>query len=216
MIEASRRERARDAARTSQIVMGLLEAVERSSDRSQRWLARELGISLGLVNAYIKRCARKGLIKVKRVPAHRFMYYLTPKGFAEKSRLTLEYISYSFEFFRRARTELSATILDAKAAGVHRLVILGVSDLAEIAILCALESGVVVVAAIGQKGGEPKLVGVPVVGMLDEVAGAFDGVLPADIADTRASLAAATARCGARVFVPPLLGGAIQPKAIGA
>jgi DNA-binding MarR family transcriptional regulator len=54
------------------IVLGLLESVERDGAQSQRKLAAELGIALGLVNAYLRRCVTKGLVKMSEVPAHRF------------------------------------------------------------------------------------------------------------------------------------------------
>src|SRR5829696_7987799 len=89
------------------ILLGLLESVERDGAQSQRRIAEELGIALGLVNAYLKRCVKKGLVKVSEAPARRYAYYLTPQGFAEKSRLTVDYLSSSFSFFRRARSDCS-------------------------------------------------------------------------------------------------------------
>src|SRR5579872_4632175 len=108
-----------DAA-NPQILLGLLESVERDGAQSQRRLAGELGIALGLVNAYIKRCINKGLLKVNQVPAGRYAYYLTPHGFAEKSRLTVEYLSYSFSFFRHAREDCAAVLRAAHARGFNR------------------------------------------------------------------------------------------------
>ena len=70
-------------------------------------MAGDLGIALGLANAYLKRCVKKGLIKVSQVPANRYAYYLTPKGFAEKSRLTAEYLSVSFNLFRDTRAQFT-------------------------------------------------------------------------------------------------------------
>src|ERR1700738_702083 len=87
------------------IVLDLLTSVEHDGDRSQRHIAAELGIALGLVNAYLKRCVKKGLVKVHDAPARRYAYYLTPQGFAEKSRLTVEYLSSSFSFFRLAKAD---------------------------------------------------------------------------------------------------------------
>src|SRR6267142_1362184 len=75
------------------IVRDLLASVEHDGERSQRHIAAELGIALGLVNAYLKRCVKKGLVKVHDVPARRYAYYLTPRGFAEKSRLTVHYLT---------------------------------------------------------------------------------------------------------------------------
>jgi DNA-binding MarR family transcriptional regulator len=78
--------------RTTSASLELLQSVERDGGQSQRRLAAELGIALGLVNAYLKRCIKKGLVKVSAAPARRYAYYLTPHGFAEKSRLTVEYL----------------------------------------------------------------------------------------------------------------------------
>ena len=83
----------------TEITLGLLSAVGDETRHSQRSLASELGIALGLTNAYLRRCVRKGLIKVSGAPANRYAYYLTPKGFTEKSRLTAKYLSKSLRFF---------------------------------------------------------------------------------------------------------------------
>ena len=77
----------------SEITLGVLNAVEENSRVTQRDVAKNVGIALGLTNAYLKRCIKKGLIKVQQVPANRYAYYLTPQGFAEKSRLTGEYLA---------------------------------------------------------------------------------------------------------------------------
>src|SRR3546814_593722 len=89
----------------AELTRGLLRAVQENSALTQRSMARELGIALGLANAYLKRCVRKGYIKVRQAPPNRYAYYLTPQGFAEKTRLTSEYLSSSFRFFRRARSQ---------------------------------------------------------------------------------------------------------------
>src|SRR6201985_1888986 len=124
------------------IVLGLLSSVETDGARSQRHIAAELGIALGLVNAYLKRCIKKGLVKVSEAPARRYAYYLTPRGFAEKSRLTVEYLGYSFSFFRQARAECAEIFALARNCGFQRVAVVGASDLAEIARICAFESGV--------------------------------------------------------------------------
>ncbi|MCW8835641.1 MAG: winged helix-turn-helix transcriptional regulator [Rhodospirillales bacterium] len=128
--------------------LGLLNAVERGEVMSQRNLAQRLGVALGLTNALVKRCVRKGLLKVKDVPARRFAYYLTPHGFAEKSRLTAEYLTVSLDFFRRARGEYAEAMAECKERGWNRVAIHGAGELAEIALLAAREAGVELVAVI--------------------------------------------------------------------
>ena len=102
------------------IVLDLLTSVEHDGKRSQRHIAAELGIALGLVNAYLKRCIKKGLVKVHDAPTRRYAYYLTPHGFAEKSRLTVQYLSDSFSFFRSAKADCARVLEAAQARGFDR------------------------------------------------------------------------------------------------
>jgi DNA-binding MarR family transcriptional regulator len=195
-----------DAEKT-RIMLGLLESVERGGEQSQRRLASELGVALGLVNAYLKRCITKGLVKVSEAPARRYAYYLTPRGFTEKSRLTAEYLSYSFSLFRRAKADYMATLSAARDRGLVRIAILGVSDLAEVAAICALDSGISIIAAVDAQSDHVRFAGVPVVKSLDDVADAIDAVLVTDTTTTRETTAAAIERLGReRVLVPDLFG----------
>ena len=189
------------------IVLGLLSSVESDGERSQRRIASELGIALGLVNAYLKRCINKGLVKVHDAPARRYAYYLTPQGFAEKSRLTVQYLSDSFSFFRKAKEDCARVFGQAVERGFRRLVLAGQSDLAEIAILCAVEAGVTVVAIVDPRSEVTRFVGVEVFKTYPDVNVAFDAVIVTDVARAQASLDAALEACGAsRVLAPALLG----------
>lgn len=201
-----------DEPDNARIVLGLLESVERDGGQSQRKLASDLGIALGLVNAYLKRCVKKGLVKIGQAPPRRYAYYLTPHGFAEKSRLTVEYLSRSFSFFRRAREDCSAVLRSAHVRGWTRVALAGVSDLAEIATICALEQGITIVAVVDAKSANDRFVGTPVVKSIAAVPGGFDAVLVTDLQATRESVQALAAELDAgRVLVPALLGIRISP-----
>ena len=196
-----------EESENTRIVLGLLESVERDGAQSQRKLASDLGIALGLVNAYLKRCVKKGLLKIGQAPPRRYAYYLTPHGFAEKSRLTVEYLSSSFSFFRRAREDCSSVLAAAHARGWNRIALIGVSDLAEIAAICALEQGITIAAVVDATAKRDRFVGTPVVSSLDAVPGGFDALVITDLASTRETMKAAlTALEAERVFVPALLG----------
>lgn len=191
----------------ARIVLGLLESVERDGAQSQRKLASDLGIALGLVNAYLKRCVKKGFLKISQAPPRRYAYYLTPHGFAEKSRLTVEYLSSSFSFFRRAREDCASVLKVAQGRGWKRIALLGVSDLAEIATLCALEQGIPIVAVVDDKSASDRFVGTPVVPSLAAVPGGFDALVVTDLQATRDSVRAVADHLDAeRVLVPALLG----------
>lgn len=199
------------------IVLGLLNSVEHDGAQSQRRLAAELGIALGLVNAYLKRCVSKGLLKVGEAPARRYAYYLTPKGFAEKSRLTVEYLSSSFSFFRRAKSDCSLIFQVAKSCGFTRIVLAGKSDLAEIAMLCSVDAGVEIVAVVDTRHDGSSFIGVELVASYDQISKKFDAVVVTDVLRARASLGAAIEAVGEdHVFAPELLGLKMSRRAGGA
>jgi DNA-binding MarR family transcriptional regulator len=117
--------------------LGILCSVQKSNTLTQRGIAKELGIALGLANAYLKRCVKKGFVKIIQAPRNRYAYYLTPEGFTEKSRLTSQYLSDSFNFYRFARDQCEDNFSICINNGWKRVCLYGASDLAEIAILCS-------------------------------------------------------------------------------
>ncbi len=113
----------------------LLEAIAEGHPKSQRELASTLEISLGLVNAFLKRLVRKGYCKVKTIPKNRVNYILTPAGAMEKTRLTYEYIATSYRYFKAAMDKTHALYTELQTAGDNRVVFYGTGELAEIALL---------------------------------------------------------------------------------
>jgi hypothetical protein len=185
------------------VLLGVLEAIERDHSVTQRGISSGLGIALGLTNLYLRRCVRKGLVKVSQVPRGRVAYYLTPLGFTEKSRLTARYLAYSFSLFRQARIECAELFAAAEKLGWRRVAIWGSGDLAEIAVLCSIESPVKIVAMIDPSKRSRTVAGIACSAALDLD---VDGIMVADIEDVQGAFDAATAAVGAeRVLAPPLL-----------
>jgi DNA-binding MarR family transcriptional regulator len=190
-----RREPSNDA-----IVLGVLDAVERNPSATQRSVARELGIALGLVNAYLNRCLSKGLIKIGQVPPRRYAYYLTPRGMSEKSRLTATYLMESFAFFREARMQCNEVFQALAARGQCRLALIGDGDLAEIARLVARDHPVEVA---GIAFAIPDTAGLS---LNLEGLGPLDAVVVTTLERSRETFAAAVELLGAeRVYAPALL-----------
>lgn len=164
----------------AELTLKLLSAVEEGKPQSQRTLAKELGVALGLTNAYVKRCIRRGWVKATQAPPNRYGYYLTPKGFAEKSKLTARYLRSSFSFYRRVRNELDELLETCLKAGETKIVLAGRSEIAEIALLCASQYAVEVVAILDSSN-EPTFLGTAVVSSLDAVED-VDAVIVTDTA----------------------------------
>jgi len=126
----------------------ILEKVDNGVVPSQRDLARDLNISLGLVNSFIKRLVKKGYFKARHIPKNRMRYFLTPKGASEKTRLTYEYIQYSYNFYKEARRKLRRLYSELESQGVLQIVFYGAGDLAEIAYLSLQETNIELTAVV--------------------------------------------------------------------
>ena len=118
----------------------LFEAIEQKRSSSQRDLAKTLGISLGLVNSFMRRLTKKGYFKVTHLPRNRIRYILTPKGAAEKTRLTYAYIKLSCQFYRNARSKIRKHLNNLENRNVKSVAFFGTGDLAEIAYLSLQET----------------------------------------------------------------------------
>ncbi len=144
------------------VMLGLLHSVEQDATQSQRSMANEFGVALGLINTCLRYCVRKGYVKVKRIPARRYAYFLTPKGMVEKSRLTVAHLSYSLSFFRQAREDCSQVLEMARARGWHRFALVGAGELADIAFLCAAADGAQLVGVLDAGYGKDQFRDLPV------------------------------------------------------
>jgi len=190
----------RREASENHIVLGLLDAVARDPAVTQRTVAMELGIALGLANAYLRRCVRKGLIKVSDAPARRYAYYLTPQGLAEKSRLTASYLSHSFAFFREARAQCADLMRSAAARAHRRLALIGSGELSEIARLVAREHPVEIAGTVAASRDQAALAA----DLAD--LGTVDAAIVTAIADPDEAFEAALRLLGPdRVYAPALL-----------
>jgi len=142
--------------------LDLLVALESGYPETQRGLAIRIGAALGLTNTLLKRAVRKGLVKVQKVPAKRYAYFVTPKGFSEKSQLVAQYLSSSLSFFRQARSEYSTIFSQIMGKGFSRVALYGTGELAEIAILSAQEHKITIAAIIDPSSQLSHFVGIPV------------------------------------------------------
>lgn len=158
----------------------ILEQVASGSLPSQRNIAKELNVSLGLANSFIKRLYIKGYVKVTTIPKNRIKYILTPKGVAEKTRLTYNFIQHSYNFYKASRQRLRQLFKELESMGVRRLVLFGASDLAEIAFLSLQETAIEVVAVVDADRPKKNLLGLKVIKIsrLQELS--FDRILITD------------------------------------
>jgi Mn-dependent DtxR family transcriptional regulator len=161
----------RRTAQQEQYAHEILSAIEAGHPLSQRTLASSLGIALGLTNLLLRRLVRKGLIRMARVRPNRVAYFLTPRGMAEKARMSRTYFQNSVRLYASARDrmrarfdELShlwpASASDAETLG-KQIVFVGTGEAAEIAYVCLQETDLALRGVVDFQG-RKRFFGVPV------------------------------------------------------
>tara|TARA_B100000674_G_C37204736_1_gene629915 strand:- start:24 stop:356 length:333 start_codon:yes stop_codon:yes gene_type:complete len=88
----------------------VMREIQKQPQTSQRDLAEQLGFSLGKLNYCLKALQQKGLIKIKNFEKNpnklNYIYVLTPKGIAEKTRLTINFMKRKMEEYDELKKEL--------------------------------------------------------------------------------------------------------------
>lgn len=189
----------------SEVLLDLLSEVEGDNDHTQRSLALRLGVALGLTNAYLKRCILKGWIKAQEAPKRRYIYYLTPTGFAEKSRLAAQYLSDSFAFFRAARDSVHREMRSCRNQGLKTIALYGDGELAQIAAVVAVELEITIAGIVAPGSNQSSSAGLPVVQTVAAL-GEIDAYILTDIKRSQRSYDLLCQDVGAeRIFVPSVL-----------
>ncbi|MDQ3068401.1 MAG: hypothetical protein M3R55_01570 [Acidobacteriota bacterium] len=140
----------------------ILDAFGAGLEVSQRSLASELGIALGLTNLLIKGLVRHGCVRIIHIKPNRVRYFVTPAGIAEKTRMTRAYLERSVQFYREARERirqqfavLSSTWPADAQPGEKRIVFHGAGEVAEIGYVCVGETDLRLVGVVDDTRAKP-------------------------------------------------------------
>lgn len=164
----------------------LLTEISSGHSVTQRRLAKKHGLALGLTNFLIRRLVKKGYIKIVNLEQKRLCYLITPKGVAEKARLTYQYLEYSLSLYRHTLVLLTQTLSVLLESGGKEAVLCGTGELAEIAFQVMQEHALSVVAVIDDgRNGKGTLMNQPVRGPSVLRTLTFDWVVIASFHDHR-------------------------------
>jgi len=88
----------------------ILRKIHKDPEASQRELAKELGLSIGKLNYCLRALKEKGLIKIqnfsKSPKKTKYLYYLTPKGVLEKTKVTVNFMKRKMKEYEELKKEL--------------------------------------------------------------------------------------------------------------
>ena len=149
-------------------VRQILTEVASGKRVSQRSLARQMGIALGLTNLLLKRLIRKGWVRMIHIKPRRFGYLITQAGFAEKARMSRDYIAYSMRFYAQTRKRIleNFSVLSAEwpadaRAESKRVVFFDAGEISEIGYICLQSTDLTLVGVVDDTRSSP-FFGMPV------------------------------------------------------
>lgn len=107
----------------------LINIVGAEIGANQRRLSRLMDLSLGMTNMLIRRLIAKGFIRIEQLNKRKVQYILTPQGFAEKMRKSVNYTLKTINSIGLIKTRVQAILLDLHKDGTRDFFIVGKSDL---------------------------------------------------------------------------------------
>ena len=95
----------------NQDYLNILRKIKAKPKSTQRQLARYLGFSLGKLNYCLQSLKSKGFVKIKNFRKNpkkiNYIYVLTPKGIAEKTKLTINFMKRKIREYDELKREIN-------------------------------------------------------------------------------------------------------------
>jgi len=108
--------------------VSLLEAIHRTPFASQRFLSKNVGLSLGQTNALIKSLASKGDLEIAPNDGRQVKYSITKRGYARWMRYTKVRLSDAFHCVCDVKRTIGKILDEHFVKGVREFVIEGEND----------------------------------------------------------------------------------------
>ena len=112
----------------SKILTEIQRTLAIDPNATQRTMAENSNISLGMMNAVLKRCIERGWIAVQNLSVKKVCYCLTPEGFNEISKRTTNYMKRSFSMMNDYADKIQNMLNRAKSEGKNKVVLFGKSN----------------------------------------------------------------------------------------
>ena len=132
----------------------ILQAIASGERLTQRSLAREMGVAVGLANLLIRRLVGKGYVRIANMGARHVRYLMTPEGWdalATATRASLENTVHLYTQTREQIRDSLASISEQCAEHEKRIVFYGAGDVAEIAYVSLQNTDLSLVGVVDDK-----------------------------------------------------------------
>jgi DNA-binding MarR family transcriptional regulator len=135
----------------------ILQAIASGGQVTQRTLATEMGVALGLTNLLIRRLIAKGYVRMARLGARQVRYLMTSDGWEALGRATRLSLENTVHLYTQTREQIRVTLkvvserCEADSSGQKRVVFYGAGDVAEIAYVSLQSTDLTLVGVVDDK-----------------------------------------------------------------
>lgn len=102
----------------------VLRILKDNPDLTQRELAEKLGVSVGSLNYCLKALIEKGWVKMQSFSQSKnkfgYVYILTPRGIAEKTALTSNFLKRKLTEYETLKLEIESLHSELQSAHQHK------------------------------------------------------------------------------------------------
>ena len=120
----------------------IADTLENDPQASQRVLAENAGMSIGLMNAVIKRFVERGWIMLTNVNLRKLSYAITPKGIAELTTRSQSFARRTFALANKYNENICQIVAAAKNQGKKAVCLYGSSYIKFLLIYASQNFGV--------------------------------------------------------------------------
>src|SRR5574344_697527 len=111
------------------ILSDINTTLSQNPDATQRDIAAQNGLSLGMTNAILRRFSAKGWILTKQISAKKICYMLTPEGMQLLAKRSYHYIQRTFDVINEYRNAVMDFVQGKKDDGITEIILIGNSDM---------------------------------------------------------------------------------------
>jgi DNA-binding MarR family transcriptional regulator len=139
----------------------ILEQVASGQPLSQRSLARDAGVALGLAHLLIHRMVQQGWVQMMPDGGNRVRYRITRAGLSERARRSRAHLASGIQYYVQARECIARRFAALSREGavdgrpVNRIVFCGAGEAAEIGYVCVRRTHLRLVGVVDHCAGTP-------------------------------------------------------------
>jgi DNA-binding Lrp family transcriptional regulator len=110
----------------------ILDMIEKNANTTQREISKAIGIAVSMVNDYLDKYEKNGLIKRNYLSTKNVEYIITEKGIERRKVLNIGYLKATHSIYQSAKDDIFNFLNQIIECGFKKILLYGAGEVAEI------------------------------------------------------------------------------------